>query len=60
MESPGLQRKVQLRTLEVRKVKSRSLFHRFLIASHSPNEVVETGLRWRAPEKKAANTADCN
>jgi hypothetical protein len=34
------------------KVKLLSLYHRFVIASHSPDGVVETGLRVCPPEKK--------
>jgi len=39
------------------KVKSLSPHHRFAIALHSPNGVVETGLRLCPAEKKARNLA---
>src|SRR5580698_3660783 len=37
------------------KVKSQSLFARFVIALHSPSGLVETGLPFRPPEKMATN-----
>jgi len=44
-------------TLVARKVKSLSLYDRFVIALHSPDEAVETGLLRCPPEKKAARLA---
>ena len=38
-------------------VKALSPHHRFVIALHSPEEVVETGLRVCPPEKKATRLA---
>src|ERR1039458_2158191 len=37
-----------------------SLYHRFLIALHSPDGVFETGLLGCPPEKKAAKLASSN